>query len=213
MHGMSNVRDLMKETGENFARSVTEHRLTIIRDDGLYRHLRFKRPNTISYYFDIITWPGFLAYVGDMGDYLFCRIEDMFTFFRGERPNPSYWAEKVRAEDRNSKVFGFSRDRFEAALKEEFESFWKSHGVDDQAKTEAWEDIEAQVLEGDETVADAVARAHEFEYEGQQVFVDFWENRLEDYTWRFMWCCHALPWAIARYEEAKTASAAEGEVA
>ena len=52
---------------ERFAKDTATHAMTILRDDGLYRHLRFKRPNTSSYYFDIITWPGYLAITGDMG--------------------------------------------------------------------------------------------------------------------------------------------------
>lgn len=192
-----------EDVKQRFDRDIAEHQMTVLLDNGVFRHIRFGKPGTGIASFYLTTWPMHLCFSGDMGTYVFSRLEDMFQFFRGHRANFGYWAEKVQAEDRHSKTFEFSRDLFEAALKEEFESFWESHGGDDEAKAEAWEDIEVQVLDGDETVVGAVARAHEFEYEDQKVFTDFWENRLEDYTLRFMWCCHALPWAIAKYDAEK----------
>lgn len=56
-----------------FPSDIATHRMTVIKDDGVYRHLRFRRPDTNCYSFDILTWPGYLAYVGDMGDYVFQR--------------------------------------------------------------------------------------------------------------------------------------------
>ena len=40
--------------------------MSIERDDGLYRHLRFKSSGTNTYYFDLVTWPGYLTVTGDM---------------------------------------------------------------------------------------------------------------------------------------------------
>jgi hypothetical protein len=91
---------------EEFIKDVSQHKMQILRDDGLYRHIRFKRENTSCYYFDLITWPGALCYTGDMGTFVFSRIPDMFEFFRtdGEkgadlRINPGYWSEKLLAVD------------------------------------------------------------------------------------------------------------------
>ena len=83
---------------ETFERDIGKHEMQIIRDDGVFRHVRFKRPDTICMYFDLITWPGCLCYTGDMGTYVFQRLEDMFVFFRRypdyEQGNMSmgYWA-------------------------------------------------------------------------------------------------------------------------
>jgi hypothetical protein len=98
------------ETGiaERFAADTAQHEMTVLRDDGLYRHLQFVRvapspktgkPERSSFYwFELVTWPGHLAITGDCGTYVFARIEDMFGFFRGHRVNPGYWAEKVRGD-------------------------------------------------------------------------------------------------------------------
>ena len=107
------------DMAERFPKDVAEHHMTVLRDDGLYRHVRFLRvaanpetgkPEKSSFYwFDLITWPGCLAVNGDCGSFLFSRTDDMFEFFRGGRINPGYWAEKVRAGGR---VKEYSEDRF-----------------------------------------------------------------------------------------------------
>ena len=38
----------------DFLRDVATHELTIIRNEGLYRHLRFSRPGSSCMYFDLI---------------------------------------------------------------------------------------------------------------------------------------------------------------
>src|ERR1700760_3629526 len=90
---------------EAFDREITRHEMKVVRDDGLYRHLRFKRPDTGMYYFDLITWPWHLCITGDASDGLvFSRTEDMFTFFGSSpdyRINPKYWAEKLQIPGRS----------------------------------------------------------------------------------------------------------------
>lgn len=54
----------------------------MLHEDGIYRHIRFRQPGTMCMHFDLITWPGYLCYTGDMGTYVFTRLADMFEFFR-----------------------------------------------------------------------------------------------------------------------------------
>lgn len=78
------------------ARFFADHRMTVLNDDGLYRHLRFANPKFHEYHFDLVTWPGHLAISGDIGANVFAREEDMIGFFAGAtRINPSYWSEKI----------------------------------------------------------------------------------------------------------------------
>jgi len=70
---------------ESFLRDVAEHAMLLIRDDGVSRHVRFAQPGTGCMHFDLITWPGYLCYTGDMGTYVFQRLTDMFEFFRTDR--------------------------------------------------------------------------------------------------------------------------------
>lgn len=88
-------------TSEQFLKDVADHQMTIAHEDGVYRHVRFRSATRGSvYWFDLVTWPGFLTICGDMGTWTFSRVPDMLTFFRSEREglniNASYWAEKLQ---------------------------------------------------------------------------------------------------------------------
>jgi hypothetical protein len=73
--------------------------MEILQDEGVHRHVRFARPGTGMYSFNLVTWPGHLAVSGDVETFVFSREHDMFGFFGGNRRriNPGYWAEKVQA--------------------------------------------------------------------------------------------------------------------
>lgn len=194
-----------------FERDIAKHELRIIRDDGVNRHLRFQRPGTKCMYFDLITWPGYLCYTGDMGTYVFKRLEDMLQFFRKPenlepyRIDMRYWAEKVESADRDG-VQRFSPERFRAAIREHFDTWSEDERFTAESRAELWGDVQEAVFvtgldEGD--AAAAYRAAADFTYDGRQVFADFWEVNCDEFTHRFMWCCCALQWAIGVYDAAK----------
>lgn len=192
-------------TEKIFLKDVTEHQMTILRDEGLCRHIRFKNPSTMS--FDLITWPGYLCYTGDMGTYVFRRLEDMFQFFRSSHPcqsnedmqlsiNPSYWAEKLEAVDRVDGPREYSPDKFR-----EYFVWWMN---DNEASTELQEEIEDSILAyAEDGPEEARKAAMEFEYEGEYLFPNFWEISIETYTFRYLWCCYAMVWGISQYDKIK----------
>lgn len=207
-----------------FLKDVSDHVMTVIRDDGKHRHIRFKDPATICMHFDLITWPGYLCYTGDMGTYVFWRTDDMFSFFRTDRNspwlrdqgrtlgiNPQYWGEKLQATDRHDGYRRFSEDKFDAAIRRHFVDWIRNHRdeTSKEERRELWEAIESEVLcaDGDSGGYRKQCAAHDF---GHQVhpglyfrFNDFWETNVEEYSGRFMWCCYALAWGIKTYDEAK----------
>ena len=40
----------------------------------------------------------------------------------------------------------------------------------------------------------------EFEFNGFE-FYDTWEWDCREYTAQFLWCCEAIPWGIAKYDD------------
>jgi hypothetical protein len=100
--------DSYQPTQEQFARDVAKHRMKIVRDDGIHRHLLCRADDNSDYWFEVITWPHRLCITGDMGTWVFARLEDMFEFFRVDRThgrceiNPDYWEEKIKSQDRQS---------------------------------------------------------------------------------------------------------------
>lgn len=226
-------------TTERFLKDVDGHQMTVVRDDGIYRHVRFKRPETICMHFDLITWPGYLCYTGDMGTYVFTRLRDMFEFFRRShkedlfRIDMRYWAEKVEAGDRCDGVKKFSFEKFEreirdwVARREEEsrpdEEDAKDLGLHAAAFAELLDAVKDEVLGCDDNDVRAYDAATEFEHRGEAwqayfgekayfAFSDFWEVDSTEWSHRFVWCCFALAWGIKQYDELKAhVGAAEGD--
>jgi hypothetical protein len=203
--------DVNKPTQQRFLRDVAQHRIAVIRDDGIYRHLQFSRPGTYCMGFDIVTWPGYLCYCGDMGEFLFTRLPDMFEFFRtalrddGDlHINPSYWGEKCVAADKHDGLRTYSAELFREAIATRLDEM----DADDELR-QAVEDEVLPAAHDGETVAHIAAR--DFTHDGEFVFPDFWEANLTDYTYRFIWCCFALAWGIRQYDAMTTRAAAVPE--
>jgi len=194
-------------TEDRFLEDVKDHRMSIIRLDGsVNRHIRFKKPDSSYYYFDLITWAGHLCITGDCGTYVFARTEDMFDFFQPPKNkplkiNPAYWAEKVLAEDRCRKVEKFSIDKFKKAVKSDFET-WFEDSDNKKKRKECWEEIESQ-LEYVSSEWEAVDFISTFSFEGDQ-FEDFWEHRINEYTFGYIWNLYAIVWGISQYNQFKT---------
>jgi hypothetical protein len=88
------------EAAWHYQDETLRHELTVMHDDGNYRNLMFRNPASSFYWFSLATWPGHLAFTGDVGSWLFRRATDMFGFFTGSSHgdiNPGYWGEKVIA--------------------------------------------------------------------------------------------------------------------
>lgn len=180
-----------------FLKDVSNFEIKILRDDNLYRHIRCGHKNGSSNHrFWITTWPGYLAITGDMGDFLFSRIEDMFIFFRDPhmRINPSYWDEKVKA----TSVFGdgtkkFSVEKFrEAVLNDARENL----GVNDLNQNIM---KELDPLLSLETEYECIHAIQSF-YSEKVAFYDFWEHDTKEWTFHFIWLCYAIVWTINEYD-------------
>lgn len=194
-------------TEQQFINDTKCHTLQIIRDDGVSRSLRFRKPGTTCYGFDIITWPGYLCYTGDMGCFVFSRTEDMLSFFRDKgssdplRITPQYWAEKLQAVDRNGGYQEFSFERFCEVV--------NSIAEQDEDATDELKQAVAEMLDdcGGESAETCYRAASEFEWEDEQYFTDFYEHSLMEYTFHYIWCCYALVWGIRQYDAVKAAKA------
>jgi len=207
-----------------FLRDTAEHKMEVVLDQGLHRHLKFRKPGTGCYGFDIVTWPGYLAISGDMGAAMFTRLPDMLEFFR-DKPdrhdaggglyiNCGYWAEKCVANDGEKKEF--DTDLFRECVKARFDEYVEEHTEEGEAPpawaAELWEEIEQDVLlttEDHESTFFAIKNMDEFkpdgaEYEGFR-FSDAWEssNSLEDYRFHFIWRLYAIAYAVRAYDETK----------
>lgn len=219
------MSNLYAESAARFARDTADHELTILQDAGLYRHLRFQAPKRGFYWFDLITWPGHLAVVGDVDHgYMFARVEDMFDFFRSPHLHPDYWAEKIRS---GGSVKDYSEKECQTLINEAVQKWERDVYPDKLVAYEA--DLDAcgksyprlasppvaptppaqirEMIAGWDLSYEASARDLLGELEQLGVASDTWEWDLSDWDWSYLWQCHAIRWGIARYDEAKTGGA------
>jgi hypothetical protein len=201
-----------EDAKSRFPNDIAVHQMQVKLDAGLYRHLRFKRPNTINMYFDIVTWPNHLCFTGDMGSFLFTRVEDMFEFFRQDptnkepRINPYYWMEKCIAVDKSGGIKKYSSELFRRCVLEELEAFIedrKDYHTDEEF-AELRVQVEEEVLRyADDGHEGALRSAMDFEWtlDKRQVFPDFYEHSLEEYTYHYIWACLAIVHAIGEYDK------------
>jgi hypothetical protein len=194
-----------------FERETAEHVLTIIHDDGLYRHLRCRAPDTWAYGYDVVTWPGYLAIVGDAGDFVFSRVRDMFEFFESDsgRINPDYWSQKLQAP-RPAGARVYSHD----ALVERVH-WWAREVCGEWGVFEGaiYPDLLIGALDR-EILRDWT----HYEEEGRErlqlleeevgFYLETWEWDLREWDWQFLWCCHGIVKAIEVYRRHKEAIAA-----
>lgn len=193
------MKDIRAEALRLFKEETSGHTMEVLRDDGLYRHLKFTNGGSQVYRFDLITWPGYLAVAGDMGEFVFTRVPDMFTFFRNdnvEKINPSYWAEKCMAVDhRTGGLECFYEEKAREGLHHAITSWYDEDPV---AAARVIEEAESMINfdDGHVRFLDSCLK-----FGSNDVFRDY-ENLPNPMYWshHYLWICHAIVWGIQQYD-------------
>ncbi|MFJ5090011.1 hypothetical protein [Streptomyces sp. NPDC088674] len=198
-----------QEIAARFARDTANHEMTVLHDDGLYRHLRFENPENGSFgAFELITWPyNLVAKTGWVFHFDIDATEDIFEVFRRTAfpgdINPSYWQEKVRA----------GRDEIEDFDETSFERQVKGYVVEAIRSGDAPRGIGAEVtrdiFEWGDISHEAGARREleDFHYEGWS-FGDTADWDFTEYTPGFLHTCCAIRRGVDLHDAARKAVAA-----
>lgn len=208
-------------TKEQFLESVKNHTVTVLLDSGVYRHLHCTKcpQGSMNRHFDIVTYPGNLVISGDMGCFVFKRINDMFKFFcmddsdfmKSNVINPGYWNEKVEA----GKTTEWDNDVFKERVNQYLQDWLddaKESGQGDEfieEQKEKFSDEFGGVVEGE---WDAVSKINDWYADEDGLdFDDFWESSCNRATYRYIWCCYAIVWAIGEYDKLKASEGQEAQ--
>lgn len=222
---MSTQTEPYADMAKRFKNETATHQMTVLHDEGLYRHLRFKPSEGPSFYwFDLVTWPGNLVFRGDGETYAFSRVKDMFAFFRdgsGYGINPLYWSEKLTS-DRDG-VMKYQDGLFLRKLQREVDDLVEQEYVKPEHADRFRAEVSDRIVEGGYyysiEAAERTVSEFEFYYDPKHEFdyrhpadVRFenayeWIEGTKDYDWWFLWACHAIVWGIAQYDAAKAAEA------
>lgn len=215
-------RDDIAKALEMYRQDTADHELTVLRDEGIYRHLKMRSATRGSFYwFEIVTWPGCLTINGDMGTYTFSRVDDMFRFFRADdgRINPYYWGQKLRGpEDGSRSVKAFSVDVYREVVRTLRDD--RLEQIDDPNERSAFMlAVRSQLLgygprwqldyeDVPDSFEGAYTRLSEFEFRGH-AFYDTWEHQFYGWSVHYLWALHAIVDTIARYDALKAGDAPE----
>lgn len=206
---MASETPYYEDARRQFDANTREHVMTVLHDDGLYRHVRFRHPGTGIWGFDMVTWPGHLAISGDVGQgWVFSRVADMFDFFRPVaepyRINPGYWVEKLLPPMRHTAL------RFSA---EKFEQYVRAHiaeraDLSDEEKADLLVALTDQVF-GIDDLGYAIGMADDSFFVGPanrpvELGLDFSETEIfEDWDHHFLLACFCIVWGVEQYRASK----------
>ena len=215
-------------TEERFLEDIKNHEMTILKDDGIYRHLRFSRGGSSVYYFDIVTYPNHLVISGDMGCFASSRLTDMFQFYRtadndfnknknGLSINPSYWGEKIISG--RDEIEEFSIKKLKRVVIEYIDRGVDGEDWSEDEIQELKDDILSNIEYTDENSVRMYDMMSEYEfYKGNELwkeapdfeFTDWWDNHSScgEYTFHYIWKCYAIAYAVQEYDKFK-----QGEIA
>lgn len=192
-----------------FKRDTRDHRMTILQDAGVFRHIRVRNPRSIAYSFNVTTVPGRLVFTGDMGSFVFARLPDMFEFHRinWDHKTPTidyhYWAQKVEAADKHVGLEDFDADHFKAtALRE----FWNHAWPDARTRRGAWEReirdcIERDYRDSHDAITAMMEVSYPLGYQHEHPFSEFYEyGPFTKPGFHFRWVCWAIAATIHDYD-------------
>lgn len=198
-------------TEASFLKEVAGHVMKVHGNNGLYRHVFFKSENSSRYWFEIVTWPGVLVIRGDLGSFMFTRIEDMVAFFNADNfgspptktPNFGYWAEKCIAQDKDG-IYEFSQELFQRNATEALQNAILSSRteISKSNKKECLTQFQSAILDVDfrnEYEARDAINDFEFDVGDETIQIsDFYEYDNQGYTYSYTWCCYAIAWACSK---------------
>jgi hypothetical protein len=207
--------DPIGTVANRFLKDVANHKLLILLDQGLYRHVLFSNGNSKHMHFTLTTTPGRLVFGGDMGCFVFERSPDMFAFFGSDptrfQPNFGYWHEKLVAVDDDDGSRQYSVRRLREALESylEYPAVELTPAATEQVR-ECIDEAVSSLSAGD--ITDALDIINSFALSDGDgwvcgnFFADFHEKEITEFTIRYVWACYAIQWGIAEYNKAKAAA-------
>lgn len=192
---MSYQGQLAAKVKKDAAERLSKHQIITKKIDGLYRQWWCGCPDSGCDWFYIVTWPGYMCYCGDMGDYVFQRVDDMVLFMRRSAMSFDYAAEKCIAH--GSPIRKYCYEVFEDLLNDEEKLLEEEYEPEDQqGRRDKIADLRAQINE----------ESHE--HEAYMAISDsgLWDGcdfpSCEAFDFHFLWCLHAIDWFTKNVKDA-----------
>lgn len=202
---MSNIKNIE----EDFQRNVKDFEMKIELDQGVHRSILFVNKNGSStHHFRLNTWHNHLCISGDMGDYVFCRLPDMFEFFRNANINPRYWGGKLTAIDNRCGYLEPCIDSFRQYVNDRLELWLSDANLNEDQVSELNFEINDLIVSCDDAWGASVEgflnalrgfNCQRFSFD----LSDLSSSEFQKYTINYLWCLHAIVCGIEQYDKFK----------
>lgn len=194
---------------QSFINDTANHTMDIINDDGVNRRIVFSNNGSSVYQYVLHTWPGYLMISGDMGTYVFRRINDMFEFFdtgsANYKINPGYWSEKLEAINshcgQDASIKTYNEDLFEEMIKDTTTDFIKESELSEDEISDLQASINEEILCYKDEEQRAMQAA--YDYYNTELELNFYElpfGNCREYSYHFIWILYAIEDAIKQYK-------------
>ncbi|WP_371605028.1 hypothetical protein OG345_42175 (plasmid) [Streptomyces sp. NBC_01220] len=178
--------------------------VTVLQDQGAYRHLRATTHGGFLPWFEIATWPGTLIFQGPSGAWTFGRgVDDMAAYVKDTPVNVPYWADLLLHHSNPAYVYA-GKDRATQYI-------WEAVQTAENTFPDLPEAVEATFFapyaSADLDTEDGfLVSASTFEHDDFRFDVQDWDLKIIDSG--FAYACHALSWAIDLWAAGKGAATA-----
>ena len=201
------------EIEEIFINDTKDHSMEVIYDNGgTSRRIMFSDNGSSVYQYIIHTWPGYLMITGDMGTYVFRRINDMFDFFdtgsSNYKINTGYWAEKLEAINSNcgqdASIMEYKEELFEKMIGDETQQYIDDNELKIEDANKLWEAVTDDVLDYKEDEHSAIQSAYDFRDDDTECrFYELPLNRCRAYKFHYIWILYAIVDGIKQYKDSR----------
>jgi hypothetical protein len=215
------MKDQLTKSRKRFTSEVRDHKMKVLRNDKVYRHLRFMDPKNSAYWFEIHTGPNFLLFRGDGDSYVFSNgDQDMFRSFRNSigkngslHPDPGYWTQKLSSSEQAEK---WDTDTFQEDLAQYITDMVEQDVVPKEHEERLRQEVENHLMYEDLHAADlAIRTLLEFDfyfnepdrYDSTKT-PDFefdecyeWITTCTEYDWWYLWALHGICWGIHQFDK------------
>ena len=200
--------DLCKESPHTqFLSEVAEHKIRVIRDEGLYKHFSVSKPGDSNQSFEIILFPSHLVITGDMGTYCFSRARDMLQWFVKESGSAmaspeaeiGRWHKSLVSVDAQMGAKKKSLSMALGRISENREFYIAEHPDYKDTIESEFDDL---VLCSEDGVDVLLNEMYNFKLllpDEHHPFSDIDFRDVEAYVSQFAWCCYAINYTIGEY--------------
>lgn len=218
---MTSLGDQLAKSRKRFETEIRGHTMEVLRNDDVYRHLRFRNRKDSAYWFEIHTGPNFLLFRGDGDSYVFSNGDsDMFRSFRHSiykdgslHPDPGYWTQKLSSSEQAEK---WDTDVFQEDLEKQIADLVEQEILPERHEKRFREDVEAHLMYEDLYSADLVIKClmeFDFYFDKADRFdpkhepdLDFdecweWVTKCTEYDWWYLWALHGICWGVHQFDK------------